>query len=76
MMNPAKWRSYGVVLGWQRPLSSQGLVEGGGPSSSQKCLSGRLRCKQLPSDYLFGMRGRVVCHQHCSERKNHPSDDM
>jgi len=72
MTNLAEWRSCGVVLGWVGPqatMSSQGLVEGDGPSSSQKCLSGRLRCKQQPSDPLVGMRCRVVCRQHNSDMK-------
>jgi len=66
----AEWRSCGVVLGWQgqqAALSSHGSVEGGG-QSSKNCLSSRLRCEQLPSDHeMYGMRGRVVCHQHSSD---------
>jgi len=74
MMNLAEWRSCGVVLSWSGPqaaLSSQYLVEGDAPSSSKKCLSCRLRCEQLPSDPLVGMRGRFVCHQRSSDRKTH-----
>jgi len=65
-MSLAEWRSCDEVLGWpgsQVALSSQGLFEGGGPSSSQKYLSDRPRYEQLLSDNQAGMRGRVVCHQ-------------
>jgi len=54
MMSLAKWRSWDEVLGWPGPqvaLSSQDLVEGGGgPSSSQRCLSDRLRYDLIPWD--------------------------
>jgi len=78
-MSLAEWRSCDEVLGWpgsQVTMSSQGLVEGGGPSSSQKCLSGRLRYEQLPSDCQAGMRGRVVCHQLRNDRKSHVSESQ
>jgi len=77
MTNLAEWRSCGVVLGCPRKkatLSPQALVEGGCPSSSQKCLSVRLRCEQQPSDHQAGMRGRVACHQTSSDRKSHVSE--
>jgi len=37
------------------------------PSSSKKCLSGR-QADMQSADPLVGMRGRVVCHQHNSDR--------
>ncbi len=33
-----------------------------------------LRCEQLSSDHQDGMRGRVECHQHCSDMKSHVSE--
>jgi len=62
MMSLDEWRSCDV-LGWPGPqvaLSSQDLVEGGGPSSSQRCQSDRLRYEQLLWDGQAGMRGRVI----------------
>jgi len=49
-MNPVEWRSCDVVLDPQVVLSSHSLAVGGGPSSSKKCLLGRPRCEQEPSD--------------------------
>jgi len=55
-------------------LSLQDLVESGGPSSSQRCLSDRLRYEQLLWDHQVGMRGRVESHyQQSSEKKSHVS---
>jgi len=59
-----------------KQLFSQGLVEGGGPSPSQKCPSGRMRCEQQPLDHQAGMKGRVVCHQRSCERKSHVSESQ
>ncbi len=58
----------------QAVLSRQGWVEGDGPSSSKKCLLDMLRREQLSSDHQDGMRGRVECHQHSSDMKNHVSE--
>ncbi len=46
-------------------------VEGDGPSSSKKCLLGKLRCEQLLSDHQNGMRERVAYNQHSSDMKGH-----
>jgi len=54
------------VLGWPEPqvaLSSQGLVEGGGPSFRQTCLSGTLRSEQLPLDRQAGIYFRMSSSQ-------------
>ncbi len=58
----------------QAVLSRQGWDEGDGPSSSKKCLLDMLRWDQLSSDHQDGMRGRVKCHQHSSDMKNHVSE--
>ncbi len=33
-----------------------------------------LRCEQLLLDHQDGIRGRVECHQHCSDIKSHVTE--
>jgi len=68
-MNLAEWRR---PVCWPGPQETAGV----GHSSSQNCLSGRLRGEYQTPDHQAGMRGRFVCHKHSIDKESHVSESQ